>query len=299
MDNDYSHRAKEQWKNGGWAERAELWGKVEPMMRAQLILIREEGPINEEGAKFYKSIMESRDETYFTMGGAALALGASRSKETIFYLASKMDKESENADGSEYVRGMCAQAIGRNAEFIEGFEDNEREALLSALRRMLGDESPVVVENAVFALGQMLDYESEGAIYLTTISKLWDEHPASGERKIRWETLALAYCEMGCTGPTALVAYLHVLEECPDEKVAGRVAETVEDLVANSDVDGKARLAKALDVYKRKSALSRMAMESGPYRVDSVIGAVFEKPAFGAEKKREELRTSRLRLKSG
>lgn len=292
MGNDYSYWVKEQWKNSGWAEKAELWGKAEPMMRAQLILIRGNGPINEEGVKFYKSIMESRDETYFTRGAAALALGASQSRETIFYLASKMDKESEKADSSEYVRSMCAQAIGRNAECIEGFEKKDKEAILFTLRKMLKDESPLVVENAVFALGQMLDYESEEAMYLSTISKLWNEHPTSGKRKVRWETLALAYCKMRCIGSRALIAYTHVLEECLDKKIADRVTETVEDLLANSNIEGKAKLAKALDVYRRRFA------ESGPYMVDNVIGVVFEKPVFAADKKRMEPKISRLRLKS-
>lgn len=301
MDNGHFELMKKQWENGGWAEKAVLWNRAEPMVRAQLILIRGKGPMGEEGTKFYKTIMENRGETYFTRGGAALALGAGRSKETMFYLASKMDKESENADSSEYVRGMCAQAIGRNAEFAEGFGEGERMALISALRRMLEDESPLIVENAIFALGQMLDYESEGAMYFATISRLWDKDPSTGEKKIWWETLALAYCEMGCSKPTALVAYLHVLDECLDENVAGKVAETVEDLLMHSKIEAKERLAKSLNTYRRKSAFSKMVSGSDSYRVDSVIGAVFEKPRHGGRGAGPETRpkASGLRVKSG
>jgi hypothetical protein len=262
---------KTQWASGGWEDRREIWGKADAMVRAQLVLLRDDGALDAEGGRFYKEIIQDENETYFVRGHAALALSASPSSGTMIYLSGKMDRDTDGFDTSRYVRAMCAQSMGRNSDFVEAMPAKEREKVLSVLRKALDNDEPVVVENAIFALGQLHDEASAADMYAAARSKLAKPDPATGEMKARWETVALAFCEMGLNEKNAISTYIRVLEECQDFHVAERIREFAEELIMHSQFDGKKRLADALEIYGRKVQLSELAGDVD--RPDSVVGA--------------------------
>jgi hypothetical protein len=267
--------AKSRWELCGWTERRAIWNHADAMARAGLVLLRDEGTLDVEGVQFYKDLIESQEETYFVRGHAALALSVSQTRQTVLYLSGKMDRDAADFDTSQYVRAMCAQSIGRNSDFVERMPERDREKILSVLRKALDSDEPEVVENAIFALGQLQDKQSAADMYAAAVGKLSKPDQATGERKARWETVALAFCEMGLTETYAISAYIKVLEECPDYDVAEAVRGFVEEILMHSNFLGKERLAKVLEVYGRKVQLSFMAGDLE--RPDSVVGAAVHK----------------------
>jgi len=301
-DSSYIEHAKAEWERNNWTERKILWQQTKAMpegamIRAQLILIRDEGPTRPEAEKFYRDVIEDHSETYFVRGHSALALSSSESEEAVFYLAEKMGRDSKNFDSSPYVRAMCAQALGRNALFIDGLPEAEKARICLILRKALDDDEPIVVENSIFALGQLHDHKATGDMFAATMSKLTDFNRATGEKKTSWETLALAFCEMGCTETFAILSYVKVLEESLDRMVAEKVGGAVDDLLLHSDFDGKIRLAAALKLFQRKAAFSNLVrMDGDEMRPDSVIGAVFQRPSFAPPERKSAPPTAPIRL---
>ncbi|MFA5412586.1 MAG: hypothetical protein WC350_04545 [Candidatus Micrarchaeia archaeon] len=273
--------AKTKWAAGDWDCRREIWEGADAMLRAQLVLMCDDCALDAEGQRFYRELIERKDkdddrpnETYFVRGHAALALAASQNADAMLYLSGKMDRDGKDFDTSEYVRAMCAQSIGRNSDFVGSMQEKERERVLSILKKALDNDEPVVVENAIFALGQLHDEGSAADMYAVA-QKLEKQCSGKGERGTALETVALAFCEMGLTETYAMAAYVRVLVECPDYHVAERVKEFVEEILMHSNLLGKERLAKALEVYGRKVQLSSIAGDLD--KPDSVVGAAVHK----------------------
>ncbi len=270
---------KEKWEAAEW--------------QAQASLALEIGKLGSPEAEGFLAEVLRNDENYFVRGFAALALSGAKSVESILLLAEKLNREAIfQCDENVFVRAMCAEALGKNAEGTRKVGGAAEELVFRILRKALDDE-PMVVEKAIPALGKLGDRDSVGRMYRATQEKL-----VALDGKIDLGPIALALCEMGLTEPRALGAYVKVLVESQNMEVAGTVMEKVgEFLRADPTIDINGKLSSAIRTYRNKCELAKAAERQGSY-VDSVLGRV-ARVSYVKEKPLPEPRPVRLKLKSG